>query len=74
MRLIDFDRDAIPAGVTVASAPLVPEGTIYGLGDEVIFVGPLTGWSLAHEGRYPFESRYSRGRIELERDQRRRKR
>ena len=59
-------------GVMVSSSNFVPEGLVYGLGDSVIFVGPLTFWSLAHEGRWPMLSRYSRGMIELQRDRRQR--
>jgi hypothetical protein len=38
----------------------------------VVWVGPLTHFKLTHDGRLPFETRYCRGVLELERDRRRR--
>lgn len=51
----------------------VPEGQIWRFGERGdLFVAPLTAWSMAHEGRRPLHSRYTRGMAELERDRRRR--
>jgi hypothetical protein len=66
-------RVAYASGVRVARGD-VPEGSIYAIGTKGLLVGPLTYWRLGHDLRYPFESRYSRGMMELERERRRARR
>jgi len=59
--------------VGLAKSNLVPEGQIYHIFGDLV-AAPLTHWSITHEGRYPFLSRYAPGMIELERERRRRSR
>lgn len=40
-------------------------------GSLAIVVGPLTYWSLAHQGRWPFESAWNTGMAEVRRERRR---
>jgi hypothetical protein len=56
--------------------PLVPEGhfIIADYGGTAIHVGPVTAFRVAHNGRYPFETRYCRGMSELRRERRLRNR
>ena len=62
------------AGVELRTSRLVPEGQVWdisehGLGRALV-AGPLTSWSLRHEGRWPLLSRYSPGMAALERERR----
>lgn len=75
--LSSINGAAFDVGVILNVSKYVPEGQelrfdkrLTGGSDE-IWVGPLTAWSFGHNGRYPLESRYQRGMIELERDRRR---
>lgn len=57
------------AGYSLRRSNRLPEGHVYNhLG--TLFAGPLTYWSLQHEGRYPMLSLNSRGMRELDRDRR----
>lgn len=64
-------------GHPVQCSRYVPEGQVILIGRRGVIgrrgavVGTLTYWSLNHNGRYPFETRYCRGVIEMERDRRR---
>lgn len=70
--MTDFVEDLLGANLhRFAVDRLCDEGHAYLMGD-TCYAAPLTAFRLTHEGRYPLESRYSRGVLELERDRRRR--
>lgn len=67
-------------GIPTQVSPMVPDnGRIFvfsdpGLRDKyrkTVVCGPLTMWSINHQGRRPFESAYSLGMSELRREKRR---
>jgi hypothetical protein len=72
-------------GHQIYAHPAVEEGAVYASAEPgalrrgktihrmtmTFHVGPLTYWSLTHNGRYPFETRYCAGARELRRERRR---
>lgn len=71
----DFATEMRLAGFTVAVVDrLLDEGHGYMLGGSTLYAAPLTAFQIMHEGRYPFESRYTRGARELELERRRKAR
>lgn len=64
-------------GMLIQVSKMVPEGQLLRFdgrltgGAPELIVGPLTYWSLQHDGRWPWESRFSQGFRELDLDRRR---
>jgi hypothetical protein len=74
-RVCELDQNG-RMGRIISVSRFVPEGQILRFdsrltgGAPEMWVGPLTYFSMQHGGQFPLESRYSRGRLELERDRR----
>lgn len=51
-----------PGDIEVIESQHIPEKTMYRMAGRLL-VGPITGWRLRHEGRWPLMSRWSLGEI-----------
>lgn len=78
-RVCELDQNG-RVGRIINVSRFVPEGQLLRFdprltgGAAELWVGPLTHFSMHHDGQFPLESRYTIGRLELEKDKRRRAR
>jgi hypothetical protein len=76
-RICELDHNGRMKQV-ISVSPYVPEGEVLRFsgrltgGAPELWVGPMTFFSMQHSGQFPFESHYTIGKLELEKERRRR--